>query len=143
MLDPVTPSIARSAAALAAACLVLAGCGTEVYAPPSSAARSPAAASSTAMSRAQSMRSLLSERSAVARQYRPATSLVMKAVPGMEARLGIRLRFEEALGTFASCDVGASSGLHYRVAVVIAAFGASTRISGRRSTRRPASPSGH
>jgi hypothetical protein len=126
MLDHVTPSLARFPAALAgSACfaLALAGCGTQVYTPPPSGAHSPGPASPATPSRAQSMRTLLSERGAVARQYWPATSVVMKAVPGMEARLGIRLRFEEALGTFASCDVGASSGLQYRVAVTIAASG--------------------
>lgn len=124
MLDHVTPSLARFPAAFAgAACLVLAGCGSQVYTPPPSAAHSPAAASPATPSRAQSMRLLLSERAVVARQYWPATSVVMKAVPGMEARLGIRLRFEEALGTYASCDVGASSGLQYRVAVTIPASG--------------------
>jgi hypothetical protein len=46
-------------------------------------------------------------------------------VPGVEARLGIRLRFEEAFGTFTSCGPGAGdgSGLQYQVAVIIAATG--------------------
>jgi hypothetical protein len=47
----------------------------------------------------------------------------MKALPGMEARLQIRLRFEEALGTFTSCDTSAGSGLEYQVAVIIEASG--------------------
>ena len=91
-----------------AACLVLAGCGTQVSTPPSTATQSRAPdsspASSATASQAQSLRSLESERFAVAGQYWPATSVVMKAVPGMEARLGIRLRFEEAFGTFTSCS---------------------------------------
>jgi hypothetical protein len=57
----------------------------------------------------------------VAGRYWPTASVVMKALPGMEARLGIRLRFEESLGTFTSCDIGAGSGLQYRVAVIIGA----------------------
>ena len=126
MLCHVTPSIVRSSAWLVgAACLVLAGCGTQTYTPPSAAAHSSAPYSSSAppASQAQSLRSLESERSAVAGQYWPATSVVMRAVPGMEARLGIRLRFEEAFGTFTSCDVGADSGLRYQVAVIIEASG--------------------
>jgi hypothetical protein len=129
MLDRVIPSIVRPSAVLAsAACLVLAGCGTQAYTPPSTATKSPAPdsspASSSAASQAQSLRSLESERSQVAGQYWPATSLVMKAVPGMEARLGIRLRFEEALGTFTSCGPGTDgAGLQYQVAVVIEASG--------------------
>ncbi|HTU75148.1 MAG TPA: hypothetical protein VMG38_16655 [Trebonia sp.] len=48
----------------------------------------------------------------------------MRAVPGMEARLRIGLRFEEALGTFTSCDPGrGGAGLQYRVAVVLEASG--------------------
>ena len=123
MLNGVMPPIVRSSAVLAgAACLVLAGCGTQAYTPPSTGAHTPAPDSSHA-STATVAQSLESERSAVAGQYWPATSVVMKAVPGMEARLGIRLRFEEALGTFTSCDAGADSGLQYRVAVVIEASG--------------------
>jgi len=123
ILDGVTPSIARSSAVLAGtACLVLAGCGTQSYTQPS-AVQSPAAASSSAPSQAQSLRSLESERSAVAGQYWPATSVVMKAVPGMEARLGIRLRFEEAFGTFTSCETAAGDGLQYQIAVIIEASG--------------------
>jgi hypothetical protein len=123
MLDRVIPSIVRSSAVLAgAACLLLAGCGTHAYTPPSTAAQSPAPDSSPSSSAtASSMRSLESERSQVAGRYWPATSVVMKAVPGMEARLGIRLRFEEAFGTFTSC--GPSAGLQYQVAVIIEASG--------------------
>jgi hypothetical protein len=128
MLDRVIPSIVRSSGVLAgAACLVLAGCGTQAYTPPSTAAQSPAADSSPAStataSQAQSLRSLESERSQVAGQYWPATSVVMEAVPGLETRLGIRLRFEEAFGTFTSCGWGAGAGLQYQVAVVIEASG--------------------
>jgi hypothetical protein len=47
----------------------------------------------------------------------------MKAVPGMETRLGIRLRFEESFGTFASCDTASGAGLRYQIAVIIAAAG--------------------
>jgi hypothetical protein len=47
----------------------------------------------------------------------------MAAVPGMEARLGIRLRFEEAFGTFTSCDLRVGGGLQYQVAVIIEASG--------------------
>lgn len=47
----------------------------------------------------------------------------MKAVPGVEARLGIRLRFEEAFGTFTSCDTAGGGGLQYQVAVIIEASG--------------------
>jgi hypothetical protein len=113
----VTPSIVRSSAVVAGiACLVLAGCGTQVYTPQSPATQSTA-------SHAQTLRSLESERSRVARQYWPATSVVMKAVPGMAARLGIRLRFEEAFGTFTSCETSAGDGLHYQVTVVIEASG--------------------
>lgn len=125
MLGRVIPSPVRSSAVLAGvACLVLAGCGTQVYTPPSTPAQSPAPDSSPASpataSQAQSLRSLESERSQVAGQYWPATSVVMKAVPGMEARLRIRLRFEEAIGTFTSCG---ASGLQYQVAVIIEATG--------------------
>jgi len=125
MLGHVIPPIVRSPAVLAGiACLVLAGCGTRVYAPLSTATRSTAPdsshASSAAASQAQSLRSLESERSRVARQYWPATSVVMKAVPAMEARLGIRLRFEEAFGTFTSCG---PAGLQYQVVVIISASG--------------------
>ena len=129
MLDRVIPSIARSSAVLAgAACLVLAGCGTQTYTPPSTATQSPAPdsspASSATASQAQSLRSLESERLQVAGQYWPATSVVMEAVPGMEARLGIRLRFEEAFGTFTSCGPGVGGGgLQYQVAVIIEASG--------------------
>jgi hypothetical protein len=125
MLDRVIPSIARSSVMLAgAACLVLAGCGTQVYTPASTAAKPPAPGSSATASQAQSLRSLESERNQVARQYWPATSVVMKAVPGMQARLGIRLRFEEAFGTFTSCSSGAGGGgLQYQVAVIIEASG--------------------
>jgi hypothetical protein len=59
----------------------------------------------------------------VAWRYWPATSVVMKALPDMEARLGIRLRFEEALGTFTSCDTGVGGGLQYQVAVIVEASG--------------------
>ena len=122
MLGRVIPSIVRSTAVLAGtACLVLAGCGTQVYTPPSAATQSSAAAPAT---QAQSLRSLESERYQVARQYWPATSVVMKAVPGMEARLKIRLRFEEALGTFTSCSTSdGGNGLQYQVAVIIEASG--------------------
>jgi hypothetical protein len=128
MLDRVIPSIVRSSAVLTgAACLVLAGCGTRAYTPPSTAAQSPAPdsspASSATASQAQSLRSLESQRSQVAGQYWPATSVVMEAVPGMEARLGIRLSFEEAFGTFTSCNSGADNGLQYQVAVIIEASG--------------------
>ncbi len=128
MLDRVVPSIARPLAVLAgAACLALTGCGTRVYTPPSTATQSPAPGSShfsSAASQARSLRSLESERSQVARQYWPATSVVMKAVPGMEARLGIRLRFEEAVGTFTSCATAVGdNGLQYQVAVIIEASG--------------------
>jgi hypothetical protein len=121
MLDRVTPSIVRSSSVLAgAACLVLAGCGTQTYTSPT-AARSPASAAT--LSQAKSLRLLESERPQVARQYWPATSVVMKAVPGMEARLKIKLRFEEAFGTFTSCDAGADAGLQYQVSVIIEASG--------------------
>jgi hypothetical protein len=144
MLDGVIPSIARYLAVLAgAACLALAGCGTQVYTPPSPATQSSASASSspassspasssptssspastTTASQAQPLRSLESERSQVAGRYWPATSVVMATVPRMEAQLGIRLRFEEAFGTFTSCDTVAGSGLQYQVAVIIAAAG--------------------
>ncbi len=59
----------------------------------------------------------------MAGRYWPAASVVMKALPGMEARLRIRLRFEEAFGTFTSCDTGAGGGLQYQVAVIIEASG--------------------
>jgi hypothetical protein len=102
-------------------CLVLAGCGSQTYIPPSTAALSPAPDSSATAAASQSLEF---ERSQVGGQYWPATSLVMKAVPGMEARLGIRLRFEEAIGTFTSCGSGADGGgLQYQVAVVIEASG--------------------
>lgn len=122
------PSIVRCPAVLAgAACLVLAGCGTQAYTPPPTASQSPAPgsspASSAAVSQARSLRSLESERSVVAGQYWPATSVVMEAVPGMEARLGIRLRFEEAFGTFTSCGPGPGGGLQYQIAVIIEASG--------------------
>jgi hypothetical protein len=129
MLDRVIPSIARSSAVLAgAACLVIAGCGTQAYTGSSTATQSPAPDSSPASSApappAQSLQSLESERSEVARRYWPATSVVMEAVPGMEARLGIRLSFEEAFGTFTSCYPGAGgAGLQYQVAVIIEASG--------------------
>ena len=131
MLGRVSPSIVRSLAVLAgAACLVLAGCGTATYTPPSASEHSPATGSSpasaapTPASQAQSLRSLESERTAVAGQYWPATSVVMQAVPGMQARLGIQLRFEEALGTFTSCSPdGNGNGLQYQVAVIIEASG--------------------
>jgi hypothetical protein len=128
MLNRVTPSTMRSSVVFAgAACLVLAGCGTQVYTPPSTTTQSQAVASPTPTptptSQAQTLRSLESERSAVARQYWPATSVVMKAVPSMEARLGMGLRFEEAFGTFTTCDVGAGGGLQYQVAVIIEASG--------------------
>lgn len=129
MLDRVIPSVARSLAVLAGAtCLVLAGCGTRAYTPSSTATQSPAPhsspASSATASQAQSLLSLESERSQVARQYWPATSVVMKAVPGMQARLGIRLRFEEAFGTFTSCSTSTGGGgLQYQVAVIVAASG--------------------
>jgi hypothetical protein len=127
MLGRVIPSIVRGPAVLAAAaCLALAGCGTQVYAPPSTS-QPPAGGSSPGSlateSPAQSLRSLVSERSEVAGRYWPATSVVMKAMPGIEKRQGIRLRFEEALGTFTSCDIGAGSGLQYQVAVIIEASG--------------------
>lgn len=123
MLDRVIPSIVRSSAVLAgAACLALVGCGTQAYTPPSAVAQSQAPDSSATGS--QSLRSLESERSHVAAQYWPATSVVMKAVPRMEARLGIRLRFEEAFGTFTSCGPGVDGGgLQYQVTVVIEASG--------------------
>ena len=128
MLDRVIPPIVRSSAVLTgAACLVLAGCGTRAYTPPSTAAQSPAPdsspASSATASQAQSLRSLEAERSQVAGKYWPATSVVLAAVPGMEARLGIGLRFEEAFGTFTSCGAGAGGGLQYQVAVIIEASG--------------------
>jgi hypothetical protein len=128
MLDRVIPPIVRSSAMLVgSACLVLAGCGTQAYTPSSTATESPAPdsspASSATASQAQSLRSLESERSQVAGQYWPATSVVMEAVPGMEARLGIRLRFEEAFGTFTSCESGSGGGLQYQVAVIIEASG--------------------
>ena len=110
MLDRVTPSIVRFAIVLVgAAMLVLAGCGTQVGTPRAAAA--------------QSLRSLESERSQVAGQYWPTTSVVMKAVPGMEARLRIRLRFAEAFGTFASCGPDVGAGLQYKIAVIIEASG--------------------
>jgi hypothetical protein len=126
MLGRVIPSIARSCAVLAgAACLVLAGCGTQVYVPQATAthAAAPDSSHASTASPAPSLSSLESERSQVAGRYWPATSLVMKAVPGMEARLGLRLRFEEALGTFTSCDTRAGGGLQYQVAVIIEASG--------------------
>lgn len=128
MLDRVIPSIVRPSAVLAgAACLALADCGTQAYTPLSTATQSPAPdsspASSATASQVQSLRSLESERSQVAGQYWPATSVVMEAVPGMQARLGIQLRFEEAFGTFTSCGPGAGGGLQYQVAVIIEASG--------------------
>lgn len=136
ILDRVIPPIVRAAVLAGVACLIFAGCGTQVYTPPSTGAPSTGAQStgaqspvpsaspaSSAASQAQSLQSLESERSQVARQYWPATSVVMEAVPGMEKRLGIRLRFEEAVGTFTSCGTSAGSGLQYQVAVVIAASG--------------------
>ena len=75
------------------------------------------------MPQSQSLQSLESERSQVAGQYWPATSAVMQAVPGIDARLGIQLRFEEAFGTFTSCARGAGNGLQYQVAVIIQASG--------------------
>lgn len=127
MLDRVIRSIVPGSAALAGAvCLALAGCGTQVYTPASAAGSPPQDSSSpspTRASPAESRRSLEAERSQVARRYWPAASVVMKAVPGMEARLGIRLRFEEAFGTFTSCDTAVGSGLQYQVAVIIAASG--------------------
>lgn len=131
MLVRVIPPIVRSPAVLAgAACLVLAGCGTQAYTPPSTATQSPApglpatATATTPASQARSLRSLESERSTVAGQYWPATSVIVNAVPGMEARLGIRLHFEEAIGTFTSCGPGVGAGgLQYQVAVVLEASG--------------------
>ena len=127
MLDRVIPSIKRSSAVLAGvACLALAGCGTQVYTPASTAG-SPAQDSSnpppTTASPAESLRSLEAERSHVAGRYWPAASIVMKALPSMKARLGLRLRFEEALGTFTSCDTAVGGGLRYQVAVIIEASG--------------------
>ena len=115
-----TPTIVRSSFVLAGSvCLLLTGCGTQAYAPPPAATRSHAS-----LSPAQSQRLLEAERTAVARQYWPATAVVMKAVPGMEARLKIRLRFEEAFGAFTSCDIwGGGTGLQYKVAVIIEASG--------------------
>jgi hypothetical protein len=128
MIDRVIPLIVRGSAVLVGAlCLALAGCGTQVYTPPSTASQSPARDSSPASpataSPAQSLRSLESERSHVAGRYWPAASVVIKALPGMEARLQIQLRFQEAFGTFTSCDIGAGGGLQYRVAVIIEASG--------------------
>jgi hypothetical protein len=125
MLGPVTPSIARRAAAVAPAvalCTALvAGCGTQAYTPPSAASASPAASPASA---ASSQQALGQERAQVAAQYWPATSLVMKAVPGMEAKLGITLRFEEAFGVFTGCGAGvAPDGLQYQVSVILEAHG--------------------
>jgi len=128
MLGPVTPSIARRAGALAPAvalgaaalCTALvAGCGSQTYTPPAStsAAASPASVAS-------SQQVLRQERAQVAAQYWPATSLVMKAVPGMEAQLGIKLRFEEAFGVFMACGPGVTpNGLQYQVSVIVEAHG--------------------
>jgi hypothetical protein len=125
ILDRVTPTLVRSPSVLVlagAACLILAGCGTQTYKQPSAAPSPPA--SLATMSKAQSLRFLESERSGVARQYWPATSVVMKAVPGMESRLQMGLRFEEAFGTYAACDVwGGGTGLHYLITIVIEASG--------------------
>jgi hypothetical protein len=89
ILDRVIPSIVRSSAVLAGAvCLVLAGCGTQAYKPSSTASQGSSPATSATVSQARSLRLLESERSQVAGQYWPATSVVMEAVPGMEARLG-------------------------------------------------------
>jgi hypothetical protein len=130
MLGPVTPSIARRAAALAPVvalgavtlCTALvAGCGTQVYTPPSAASPSPSASPASV---ASSQRALGQERARVAAQYWPATSLVMNAVPGMEARLGITLRFEEAFGVFTACGAGVTpGGLQYQVSVILEAHG--------------------
>jgi hypothetical protein len=129
MLGPVAPSIARRAAALApvvapgavALCAALvAGCGTQAYTP--SAAASPAAASPASV--ASSQQALRHERAQVAAQYWPATSLVMNAVSGMKAKLGITLRFEEAFGVFTGCGPGVTpDGVQYHVAVIFEAHG--------------------
>jgi hypothetical protein len=127
MLGPVTPPIARRAVALAPAvalCTALvAGCGTQAYTPPSAASAVASRAASPA-SVASSQQALGQERARVAAQYWPATSLVMNAVPGMEAKLGITLRFEEAFGVFTACGAGVTpDGLQYQVLVILEAHG--------------------
>jgi hypothetical protein len=132
MLGPVTPSIARRAVALAPAvalgavalCTALvAGCGTQAYTSPSAASAVASRAASPA-SVASSQRALGQERAQVAAQYWSATSLVMNAVPGMEAKLGITLRFEEAFGVFTACGAGVTpGGLQYQVSVILEAHG--------------------
>jgi hypothetical protein len=127
-LAPVAPSITRRAAAVAPAvalgaaalCAALvAGCGTQVYTPSSAASMPPSPASV-----ASSRQALEQERAQVAAQYWPATKLVMKTVPGMEAKLGIKVRFEEALGVFTACGAGvAPDGLQYQVSVILEAHG--------------------
>jgi hypothetical protein len=132
MLGPVTPSIARRAAvpalavapgAVALCTALVAGCGTQAYTPPSaaSAVASPVASPASV---ASSQQALGQERAQVAAQYWPATSLVMNAVPGMEAKLGITLRFEEAFGVFTACGAGVTpGGLQYQVSVILEAHG--------------------
>jgi hypothetical protein len=128
MLGPVAPSIARRAAALAVAlgaatlsAAAVAGCGTQVYTPSSAAS---ASAEASPASVASSQQTLEQERTQVAAQYWPTTSVVMNAVPGMEAKLGIKLRFEEALGVFTACGAGvAPDGLQYQVSVILEAHG--------------------
>jgi hypothetical protein len=133
MLGAVALPVARRAAALAfvvALCMGLAaGCGTHAYTPASAASpagstASAASPAASAASVASSQQTLRQERAQVAAQYWPATSLVMNAVPGMEAQLGITLRFEEAFGVFTACGPGVSpDGLQYQVLVVLEAQG--------------------
>jgi hypothetical protein len=145
MLGLVTLSIARRAAAPAAAlgafalCMVfVAGCGTSTY-PSSSTVLSTAGSSpgparnlagspadsppASQASAGSSQQALEQERTQVAAQYWPATRVVADSVPGMEKKLGITLRFEEALGVFTACGWGSTAGLQYQVSVIFEAHG--------------------
>jgi hypothetical protein len=141
MLGLVTLSITRRAAAPATAlgafalCTVLvAGCGTNTYPSSSSvlstAESSPGPAGSPADSplasqapAGSSQQALERERTQVAAQYWPATRVVADSVPGMDKKLGITLRFEEAMGVFTACGWGSTAGLQYQVSVIFEAHG--------------------
>jgi hypothetical protein len=88
------------------------------------AGSSPVSPRPSPASVASSRNALERERAQVAAQYWPVTGLVMKDVPGMRARLGIGLRFEEAFGIFTSCGPGVNGGgLRYQVSVILMASG--------------------